>query len=195
MPTWPFSTSAPTKDSLLPQAEPIVDRTSRTPTTYNGLNDEPQTSSASDANERPSNHPLSPPRRPHIRSHSGTLPSIFNPVKRNQSRDEIGKTKSPVHDGSADSKMSPRRKGQSAKPEEGDTESGHCATCGSRVKWPKGIAEFRCTTCLMVNDLKVSKRRNTYQPSREPVSPQAEALAIDDAHDSSESHPPHGTGL
>ena len=31
--------------------------------------------------------------------------------------------------------------------------TGKCATCGSFVRWPKDVDVFRCTICLMVNDL------------------------------------------
>ena len=40
------------------------------------------------------------------------------------------------------------------KADEREMEAGSCATCDTKVKWPKGINEFRCGTCLMVNDLK-----------------------------------------
>ena len=32
--------------------------------------------------------------------------------------------------------------------------TGNCSTCNSSVRWPKGLWVFRCTVCLMVNDLK-----------------------------------------
>lgn len=31
--------------------------------------------------------------------------------------------------------------------------SGRCATCDSLITWPKHLKVFRCTICLMVNDL------------------------------------------
>ncbi len=31
--------------------------------------------------------------------------------------------------------------------------TGKCATCGSLVRWPKSVDVFRCSACLMVNDL------------------------------------------
>ena len=37
--------------------------------------------------------------------------------------------------------------------EERDTETGHCMTCNSQVKWPRGLKTFRCASCLTVNDL------------------------------------------
>ena len=34
--------------------------------------------------------------------------------------------------------------------------TGKCATCDSLVRWPRCLDVFRCTVCLMVNDLKPS---------------------------------------
>ena len=34
---------------------------------------------------------------------------------------------------------------------------GKCTTCNSRVRWPRHLDVFRCTVCLMVNDLKPLK--------------------------------------
>ena len=34
--------------------------------------------------------------------------------------------------------------------------TGKCSTCDSRVRWPRHLDMFRCTVCLMVNDLKPS---------------------------------------
>jgi E3 ubiquitin-protein ligase HECTD2 len=32
--------------------------------------------------------------------------------------------------------------------------TGKCMTCDSMVRWPKALKVFRCTVCLMINDLK-----------------------------------------
>ncbi|KAL8659885.1 MAG: hypothetical protein Q9226_000179 [Calogaya cf. arnoldii] len=37
--------------------------------------------------------------------------------------------------------------------------SGRCATCDSMIKWPKHLDVFRCTICLMVNDLRPLEKR------------------------------------
>ena len=49
---------------------------------------------------------------------------------------------------------------------------GGCATCGSKLRWPRGTLVFRCTVCLMINDLQPgkahlvgSKSSNTAIPS------------------------------
>ena len=38
-----------------------------------------------------------------------------------------------------------------------DMEVGKCATCDSTVQWPKHLSVFRCTICLMVNELSLTK--------------------------------------
>ncbi|KAL8971973.1 MAG: hypothetical protein Q9183_000796 [Haloplaca sp. 2 TL-2023] len=38
-----------------------------------------------------------------------------------------------------------------------DMEVGKCATCDSTVQWPKHLSVFRCTICLMVNELSLMK--------------------------------------
>ena len=37
---------------------------------------------------------------------------------------------------------------------EKDFAKGSCATCDTKVRWPRNLDTFRCTICLMVNDLK-----------------------------------------
>ena len=34
--------------------------------------------------------------------------------------------------------------------------TGRCLTCNTMVRWPKTLATFRCTECLMVNDREAS---------------------------------------
>ena len=36
--------------------------------------------------------------------------------------------------------------------------TGKCATCDSLIRWPRLLDAFRCTVCLMVNDLKPGAR-------------------------------------
>lgn len=36
-----------------------------------------------------------------------------------------------------------------------DFATGKCLTCSTMVRWPKNLSTFRCTECLMVNDLEV----------------------------------------
>ena len=46
----------------------------------------------------------------------------------------------------------------SAQNEEKEFVTGKCATCDSLVRWPRHLDVFRCTMCLMVNDLKPGAR-------------------------------------
>lgn len=39
--------------------------------------------------------------------------------------------------------------------------TGKCATCGSLVRWPRHLHVFRCTACLMVNNLKLASTKPT----------------------------------
>ena len=34
--------------------------------------------------------------------------------------------------------------------------TGRCMTCNSAIRWPKNLTVFRCSVCLMVNDLEVA---------------------------------------
>ena len=40
-----------------------------------------------------------------------------------------------------------------------ELKSGKCATCSSLIKWPERLTVFRCTICLMVNDLRPLEKR------------------------------------
>ena len=37
---------------------------------------------------------------------------------------------------------------------ENDFTTGSCATCNTHVRWPRNLDTFRCTVCVMINDLK-----------------------------------------
>jgi E3 ubiquitin-protein ligase HECTD2 len=39
--------------------------------------------------------------------------------------------------------------------------TGKCATCDSLVRWPQRLDVYRCSVCLMVNDLKPATRDAT----------------------------------
>ena len=47
---------------------------------------------------------------------------------------------------------------------------GKCATCNSTVRWPRHLGVYRCTACLMINDLKSESGGNS-DPAR-PSLPQ-----------------------
>ena len=44
---------------------------------------------------------------------------------------------------------------------DGDFVTGNCATCDSTVRWPRRLDVYRCTVCLMVNDLKTWVKKDT----------------------------------
>ena len=47
---------------------------------------------------------------------------------------------------------------------------GRCATCGTKLRWPRHVFSFRCTVCLMINDLRpVSKHVPSTIASRTDV--------------------------
>lgn len=41
-----------------------------------------------------------------------------------------------------------------------DFATGRCLTCSTMMRWPKNLSTFRCTECLMVNDLEVPGDNN-----------------------------------
>ena len=46
-----------------------------------------------------------------------------------------------------------------------DLVTGRCATCDSLVRWPRRLSTFRCTVCLMVNDLEPNTTPYDPRPS------------------------------
>jgi E3 ubiquitin-protein ligase HECTD2 len=51
-----------------------------------------------------------------------------------------------------------------------DLTTGKCKTCDSMVRWPKELKVFRCTVCLMINDLKpIALEARRSDGHREPV--------------------------
>lgn len=103
-------------------------------------------------------------RRPsqHGRSISHPFPSIFGSgKKRNAKEDEVenvidaktllvGSPGTRVTDQAGFSRL------DSAHTEEVEMTSGNCATCDCQVRWPRHLDVFRCTVCLMINDLKLN---------------------------------------
>lgn len=104
----------------------------------------------------------SPSRPNHGRSHSHPFPSIFGTGKKAEKISEIdcnddaleALTESPsVSTGfaSKDHMAADRTALQNG---EKELVTGKCITCDSLVRWPRHLDVFRCTVCLMVNDLK-----------------------------------------
>lgn len=98
-----------------------------------------------------------PTRTPsHGRSMSHPFPSLFLGKKKRQgdSAGAIGfestddDTVSP--NAARDNVHTPMAKQKVA---DKDLMTGKCMTCDSMVRWPKDLKVFRCTVCLMINDL------------------------------------------
>ncbi|KAI9724699.1 MAG: putative E3 ubiquitin-protein ligase [Chrysothrix sp. TS-e1954] len=107
-------------------------------------------------------------RQPHThkRSISGTLPSLLNRPRKKTDPDpeSIDVQSAGLSENHAYSETMQRGKSGKAKPLEVETTEGHCATCGTLVKWPSSVTEFRCTTCLMINDLQPFRPKPPARP-------------------------------
>lgn len=113
----------------------------------------------------PRDHSASPRSQPHARSFSDKL--LGSRKTKAVKINEVESTSMPL---STDTNMSERvhpvgRPGKT-RVDDSDLASGQCATCGCKVKWPRSLNEFRCSTCLMINDLKITQLRGN--ASREP---------------------------
>ena len=104
----------------------------------------------------------SPSRPSHGRSCSHPFPSIFGSGKKAEKIPEIDcnddaletATESPFVSTGLASKDHMAANGTPLQNEEKDLVTGKCITCDSLVRWPRYLDVFRCTVCLMVNDLK-----------------------------------------
>ena len=131
----------------------------------------------------------SPSRPRHGRSYSHPFPSIFGSGKKaekvfeiNYSSDALkALTESPFVSTGLASKDHMAANGTSLQNGEKDLVTGKCITCDSLVRWPRHLDVFRCTVCLMVNDLKTGAVLSTEDceaegaftttPSSNPVLP------------------------
>ncbi|KAL8839770.1 MAG: hypothetical protein Q9170_001581 [Blastenia crenularia] len=107
--------------------------------------------------------------RRHGRSYSHPLTSLFGKRTKDVGQDRVGTdndTQSPQL--SPISCLPPDTLGKSSngladgfrsRNKDSELRSGRCATCDSTVRWPKQLSVFRCTVCLMVNDLRPSDVR------------------------------------
>lgn len=104
----------------------------------------------------------SPSRPSHGRSYSHPFPSIFGNGKKTEKIIDLDYnedaletlTESPVVLTGLASKDNMAVNGTSLQNGEKDFVTGKCITCDSLVRWPRHLDVFRCTVCLMVNDLK-----------------------------------------
>lgn len=104
----------------------------------------------------------SPSRLSHGRSYSHPFPSIFGSGKKAEKTSEINYNdgvsetliESPIVSTGLASKDHRATNWISLQNAEKDLVTGRCITCDSLVRWPGHLDVFRCTVCLMVNDLK-----------------------------------------
>ena len=104
----------------------------------------------------------SPSRPSHGRSYSHPFPSIFGNGKKAEkiidleyNEDALETlTESPLVSTGLASKDHTAVNGIPLQNGEKDLVTGKCITCDSLVRWPRHLDVFRCTVCLMVNDLK-----------------------------------------
>jgi E3 ubiquitin-protein ligase HECTD2 len=90
---------------------------------------------------------------------SHPFPSLFSSGRKKKQDDTAGIG---GFDSTDDEKVSPvlarttalNPTAKSAKVPDKDLMQGKCMTCDSMVRWPKELTVFRCTVCLMINDLK-----------------------------------------
>lgn len=111
----------------------------------------------------------SPSRPSHGRSYSHPFPSIFGTGKRTEKKPEIDHnddvlealTESPFVSTGLASKDLMAANPTSLQNGEQELVTGKCSTCDSLVRWPRHLDVFRCTVCLMVNDLKLGAGLST----------------------------------
>ena len=100
----------------------------------------------------------------HSRSHSPPLLLPSNPKKHSEEDRDLDfndglleglgdPTSRPIGLSTKDIISSPARSSLKQNGER-DLVTGNCVTCDSSVRWPRYLDVFRCTVCLMVNDLK-----------------------------------------
>ena len=118
----------------------------------------------------PSNNSSSKQSR-HGRSISHPFPSLFGITKKGDKRLDSNTRHAALNtmndDGELDFTIDEVRPlGQKgASQEEGELTTGTCATCGSTVRWPRHVNVYRCTACLMINDLEAPDESITSRPA------------------------------
>lgn len=107
--------------------------------------------------------PFGPASR-HGRSSSHPFPTLFGSSKRAEKRsdgilnatglDAVGNRTLGAGNGGLIDDLMMASHGGSLQYTEKDLVTGKCMTCDTNVRWPKHLNVFRCTVCLMINDLK-----------------------------------------
>lgn len=105
----------------------------------------------------------------HGRSHSHPLSTLLaikrkNTDNRDDARDHTGDLiSSAMTNPNMNTISGVFPNGEKSKINDKELVSGRCKTCDSAVRWPDHLNVFRCTICLMVNDLRPSKVRSRQQ--------------------------------
>lgn len=110
--------------------------------------------------------PPNPPYRAHhshSRSLSDKLPTLLG-GKRKTTNEEDGA--SVPSESYAYPHHAPTIQNRGGPSEGEELQKGRCATCDGHVQWPKAMTEYRCSTCLMVNDLKAIPARPAPAPDQ-----------------------------
>ncbi len=125
-------------------------------------------SDSSDSDFRPARHPAT--GAGHLRTLSNPFPSLFSPKKKKTTQNEPLSGFGGSGSSGDDELLSTRRRavqqtevGQQAPapvahPRKPDLATGPCITCGSIMRWARGVEAFRCGICLTINDLGPAKK-------------------------------------
>ena len=123
---------------------------------------------------KPLPHGSSPPRsstnppRPKAHMHTGSDRAV-NGTRQKRPVQNVFEARSypSTSDGFMQERGSVRTRAGKVPVDDRNMDAGSCGTCDTKVRWPKGVSEFRCGTCLMVNDIKPVAHRN--RSSRDPA--------------------------
>ena len=165
MPSWLRSTTSSYSRTPPPNVRKTSDKSTK-PTTFQGLHlHQTNHTLPEELCTFPQPIPSPSKSRPPSRSISNALPYILGGGKKKIALNDEGLSSSAsiVDDVYTRLEGSPVQMANHGKAEDNDSEIGTCATCNSKVKWPRGLTEFRCATCLMINDLKVPKPKEGSQ--------------------------------
>lgn len=91
----------------------------------------------------------------HGRSMSHPFPSLFSSKKKRPGENVAAGYESTDDDrSSTQARNTPHKSVGKQRVPGSDLLNGNCMTCDSMVRWPKELKSFRCSVCLMINDLK-----------------------------------------
>ncbi|MCJ1280750.1 putative E3 ubiquitin-protein ligase [Xylographa opegraphella] len=116
----------------------------------------------------------------HGRSISHPFPALFGGGKRKNSKADIHTNGEDLDTGDEDVDYGyqlPPTPSQTAIAKDMDQllVTGRCATCDALVRWPRHLEVYRCTVCLMINDLK-SAVRDAADATSSNVTPIADTI-------------------